>query len=614
MNKGAWLAVGLAGVLVFNAVYAFTVPEALHALTPAMPLGYMEAESPSTPAGTTFTSITEATGIHHTRHEWTGGDLPYPAVITGGLAAGDVDGNGFTDLYFPPGGPGLGAHLYLNQGNWTFTDATHPSGLSHRGWGAGAVFGDYDNDGDEDLYVLIDHLGVLYENDGTGVFKDVTQQAGLSLEEDCRGTLCQPSSAAWVDHDRDGDLDLFIVNNLDWRDPELHTSGQDYSSLIHFARPLRSMLYENQGNGTFDDITRPARAWDTGKGLGVTPVDMDRDGWPDLLTANDVTRNAYFYNRGDCRFRDLARKVDLDEKKTSMGIQADDLTGDGRPDVIISNFRGQSLSLLLHQGDGTFSYATQERGLGASWRGTGWGVQAFDYDLDGWLDVTMAVGRAVPLDPHERDVDNVLFPELKQNAEDQLYRNLGDGFFAEATATAGAFSDLNNTRGLLAVDLDRDGDLDIVRVNVQGQPAEVLENRLDNDHGYLSLDLVGTLSNRDGYGARLTAETPTGHTIERQWVSAAGYQTGLPDRWIIGLGEAQEAQVTIHWPSGIVQDLGIVEAGEHTIEEPVKADPPVQPCSTKSLWSGVKSLIKALVPSGQTTTSSSTTVALPNPK
>jgi hypothetical protein len=569
VTETRWLLLAAVGFLVVNAAYAFALPTALEEFRPDKPHGIRAGESPTTEAGTTFVDVTEETGIEHTRHRWTSGDLPYPAVVTGGVAAGDANGDGWMDLYFPPGGPTSPAHLYVNQGNWTFRDATDEAGLNTTGWGAGAVFGDADGDGDPDLYALVNGSGILYENRGNLTFRNATDEAGLGLEGYCGEQPCQPSSATWADHDRDGDLDLYVVNNLDWRDPNLHTSGDDYGSLITFATAQRAVLFENQGNATFEEVTVDARVGDPeGKGLGVTVADHDGDGDPDLYTANDDTPNGLLLNQGDGTYQDVASAVGVDERRSSMGIVARDLDGDGDPDLAVSNFRGEGLSYHRQRSDGTYAYETRDRGLGASFRGTGWGVQAFDYDLDGDLDLGMAVGRAVPLAPHENDLTNIVFPELKRNAEDQLYRNLDDGWYAEATPTAGAFGDLDNTRALLSVDLDNDGDPDVVRVNVQGDNVDVLRNDLDGGHGWLRLDLEGRSSPTDGYGATVEVALPGDRTLTRRLVSASGYQTGQPSRLTVGLGDAQEARVTVHWPSGVTQDLGRLEAGAHTIVEP----------------------------------------------
>lgn len=565
------LVVGLMALMA-NAAYAGSVPNLLDAFgVPVMPHGYRETTSPEGEAYATFTPMADPAGIQHTRYAWTDGDLPYVAVIGGGVAAGDIDGDGRPDLYFPPGGPDHAAHLYRNLGDWRFQDITHDAGLVETGFGTGASFGDFDNDGDRDLFTFIDDRGVLYENDGNGTFTDITEEAGLTLEGACGTRACQASSVAWFDHDLDGDLDLFIVNNLDWRDPRLHTSGQDYASLIYFAREQVSLLYENQGpddDGVwrFVDVTDQTELDnDGGKGLGVAIADIDDDGRPDVATANDITKNALYLNRGAGHYENVAVRTGASEVKTSMGIVADDMDGDLRPDLVITNFRGDRMSLLMQDDDGTFDLSTEERGLGATWRGTGWGVASFDYDLDGWLDIAHGVGRAVPLKPHE--LHNIVFSELLPDREDQLFRNLGDGKFAEVTYSAGAYPGNTTTRAVLPVDLDGDGDQDLVRVNVQGQNVEILRNDRVGDHHGLQLDLVGTESNRDAYGAKVFVTTPDGRVQLRQLSSSAGYQTGLDHTLVIGLGAHTTADVEIRWPSGLVETYPAVETGRHTFVE-----------------------------------------------
>jgi hypothetical protein len=528
----------------------------LDALVPSMPYGYREEVSPTTDAGATFVEVAAQAGIDFHRFVWSSGDLPYAAVIGGGLAAADLDHDGWTDLYFSPGGPGLSAKLYRNLGNWKFQDVTSESGLGVDGFGAGAVFGDYDNDGNADLYVIVDGNGHLYHNEGGLRFTDVSRAAGVSLEGMCGERPCQGSSVAWLDYDGDSKLDLYVVNNLDWHAPDLHTSGQDYASLIYFAQRQFSVLFHNNGDGTFSDVTDQAGVENTGKGLGAAIADVDGDGWPDIATANDITEDALYLNNHDGTFRNEARQRGTNEVKTTMGIQFADVNEDGLPDEVNTNFRGQKLSLLMQGRDGRFTYDTDSHGLGASWRGTGWGVQAFDYDLDGWLDIAHAVGRAVPLAPHLHDLNNIVFKDLIDDSQDELYRNLGHGMFAEATYRAGDFPGNSTTRALLAVDLDNDGDEDLVRVNLQGEPAEVLRNDRANDNGWLQLDLVGTRSNRDAFGAKVLVTLPDGRVLHRELTSAAGYQTGLGHILTIGLGRNAEGRVQVTWPSGVVEDSG----------------------------------------------------------
>ncbi len=562
------VAVLLAAALA-NGAYATVLPDLLASFNPAMPHGFQETPSPAVEARTTFVDRTADTGIDVRRHPWLKGeDLPYPAVIGGGVAAADVDGDGWVDLYFPPGGSNLSAKLYRNLGNWSFEEIAGPAGLAVTGMGTGAAFADMDNDGDPDLYVALDGGGRLYRN-AAGVFEDVTEASGTGLEGAC-GRPCQPSSVTWFDYDRDGDLDLYVVNNLDWRAPGLHTSGQDYASLIYFAARQDSILLRNDGTDPatgrphFSDQTSAAGVPNTGKGLGAVAADMDRDGWNDLATANDITENALYYNTGGT-FVNLARKLGANEVKTAMGIAAGDLDGDGYPELVVSNFRGHKLSLLL-QSDGQFAYATDTHGLGASWRGTGWGVALTDIDLDGWLDIAHAVGRPVPLAPHHNDLENLVFPNLREDAEDHLFRNTGNGRFGDATATAGDFGGASNTRAILAVDLDNDGDEDFVRVNVNGQPAEILENQLLGGTS-LQLELIGSTSNRDGVGAVVTVQLPDGRELVRQRMAAAGYQTGLSPILTIGLDGHKSAEVVIEWPSGIVQPIGQIGAGKHVVVE-----------------------------------------------
>lgn len=561
----------VAAMLLINVAWAANVPTLLNELTPsAMPFGLRESGSPTGEAGATFVDVTESAGVTFRRYEWRDGDLPYAAVVGGGLAVGDVDRDGFADLYFTPGGPGRPGALYVNNGDFTFRDAAADAGLALDGFGTGASFGDYDNDGDSDLFVFVDTRGHLFRNDGGIRFTDVSLAAGLTLEGKCGDNPCQASSVAWTDYDLDHDLDLYVVNNLDHRAEGLHTSGQDYASLIYFAPEQLSLLFRNDGS-VFTDVTAEAGVENTGKGLGIVATDVDRDGKPDLATANDITPNALYRNLGDGAFRNVARASGANEVKTSMGIVSGDLDGDLRPDLVVSNFRGHQLSLLVQEEPLKFRHLTDERGLGASWRGTGWGVALLDFDLDGWLDVAHAVGRAVPLDPHRNDLNNLVFQELVEDSEDQLFRNLGAGTFAEVTYSAGAFPGNSTTRALAAVDLDNDGDEDVVRVNVQGEPMEVLRNERAGANRWLQLDLRGTTSNRDAIGAVVEATLPDGRVLVRELQSASGYQTGASRVLTIGLGDAGSASVLVRWPGGDAEDFGALAAGErHAL---VQGDP-----------------------------------------
>ncbi|MHB8633399.1 MAG: CRTAC1 family protein [Thermoplasmatota archaeon] len=549
-----------------NAIAALGLPTFMAHFDPVAPMGYQGRASPSGGIGARFEDVTAATGIDVRRQAW--GDAPsYPQVITGGIAAADVDGNGFVDLYFPPGGPGNPGKLYLNEGNWTFREAAGPAGLALSGWGAGAAFGDYDNDGRPDLAVLVDDALHLLHNDGGSPprFTDVTTAAGVSLSGLC-GNPCMPSSVTWLDASHSGHLDLFLVNNLDWHDPSLHTSGADYGSFVQFGHAQRTVLFHNLRNGTFRDVTVDSGAWDAAKGLGVTTADMEGRGWTDILTANDHTPDAFLKNVGNGSFRNVASLAGVDEVTSSMGIQAADVNGDGRPDLVVTNFRGEEMSLFVQNADGTFTKQTDSRGLAATGAVTGWGLAVEDFDLDGWPDIAMAVGRAAPLAPHANDLDYALAPKLLNDTQDLLFANVGAGQFVDATA-AGRFGDANITRALLAVDLDNSGALDVVRVNTDGAPAQVLRNRVAGHPGWLELRLQGSRSNRDGFGAVVTATTPDGRSQVREMAAAAGYETGLDGRLTFGLGAASSARVSVHWPDGTNQDVGSLPTGLHLVVE-----------------------------------------------
>ncbi len=502
----------------------------------------------------------------------------WPAETTGGgVGLLDYDGDGDLDLFFAQGGPlistggackrtpsgsrsasGTGSGprctssdvLLRNLGGGRFEDASDSAGLAYRGYGQGVAVADYDGDGDPDVYVTRYGGNTLWRNDG-GRFTDVTDEAGVRCGSWSLG-------AAFADYDGDGDLDLFVANYFAFdparapfhRNPR--TGAPDYGMPSNHPG-LPDVLYRNDGDGRFTDVTARAGVAGRGRGMGVLASDFNGDGRIDFLVANDAECNALWINRGDGTFEDGAEATGIavngeGSPEANMGIAHGDADGDGRLDVVITHFFGERTTLWRSCGDpaGVASYrdATAEAGLLADTRNlTGWGTVFADFDLDGRLDLMATNG-------HIRREPSQVYPYENPPI---LFHNRGRGRFANAGAAAGPyFRALRIGRGLACGDLDGDGDLDLVVVH-HDAPSVVLWNETRRRGNWLAVRLRGRAPNRDAVGALLTLQA--GPRIQVRTVDGGGSYLSASERRVhFGLGETTRVdRLEVRWPSGRVE-------------------------------------------------------------
>ena len=520
-----------------------------------------------------FTDITERSGVHfenvasHTSRKY------LLETMGSGVALFDYDNDGRLDLFLVNGapladptpagtvpqkeGPKSWNRLYHSKSDGTFEDVTEKAGLQGAGYGMGVAAGDYDNDGFEDLYVTAYGGNKLYHNNGNGTFSDVTDQAAV-------GGSGWSTSAAWLDLDNDGRLDLVVLRYLQWDFSDVfcgsHTpDGRAYCHPDTFA-PIRPLVYHNDGNGHFSETAERFGLAKPGKGLGIAMADYDRDGHTDLFVANDSMLEFLYRGKGNGGFEEvgLLSQVAADEDGQTfagMGTDFADYDNDGYPDIVVDDLANQKYALYKNNRDGTFTYATQHSGLAQSTLlHSGWGLRFFDYDNDGWKDLLIAQG-------HDLDTIEKTNPQLHYREPMLLLHNVG-GRFEDVSAKSGSvFQQAWVGRGLAIGDLDNDGRLDAV-VTTNGGPAYILRNETRTENHWLTLDLVGHKSNRDGIGAviRLVGSG------QAQWATvttASSYLSSSDKRVHFGLGpDAVAKQVEISWPSGTVQILKDVKADQ----------------------------------------------------
>ena len=519
-----------------------------------------------------FADMTESSGVDF-RNASSGTSQKYLLEsMVGGVAAFDYNADGLLDLYFvngaaiadpmPPGAmpgksdPMFWNRLYRNEGGWRFTDTTAAAGVRGRHYGQGVAAGDYDNDGWPDLFLASFGGNVLYRNLGDGTFEDVTDEAGV-------GGGGWSAGAGFLDYDRDGHLDLFVSRYVEWSFSENPWCGErkpghrSYCHPKHFA-PIAHLVYRNDGDGTFSDVSGPSGFADApGKGLGIAFNDYDGDGWPDVLVANDSFPQQLFRNLEGRGFEEVALLSGLayDENGrvfAGMGADFADYNDDGRPDVFINALAHQRYALFRNEGE-LFDYVSGPTGVsGITSLHSGWGAKLFDYDNDGRRDIFVAQG-------HVMDNIELTQPDVKYREPMVMMRNAGNGF-EDASATSGqAFLVPRAARGAAVADLDNDGFLDIA-VNCRDEPAVLLRNE-GNGANWLAVDLIGSKSNRDGIGAQVRVVAGPG-AGQRAFASAAGsYLSSNDRRPHFGLGSSSEATlVEVRWPSGQVQTAGPVAA------------------------------------------------------
>jgi len=505
-----------------------------------------------------------------------------PESMTGGVAMLDYDGDGWLDLFFVNGAaledpmpegrlpdktdPRYWNRLYHNNRDGTFTDVTEKAGVRGHSYGMGVAVGDYDNDGRPDIYVTNFARNILYHNNGDGTFTDVTEKAGVAGGG-------WSTSACWVDYDRDGRLDLIVARYLDWDFSKniwcgAHKAG--YRAYCHpdQFRPISHILYRNNGDGTFTDVSQPSRiGMSPGKGLGIAINDFDLDGWPDILIANDSFPQQLFRNNHDGTFTEVALKLGVayDEDGNTfagMGLDFADYDNDGLPDVFIDALGNQKYA-LFHNTKGSFEYVTSPAGVGGiTLQHSGWGTKFFDYDNDGWKDLFVGQG-------HVMDNIELTQPNLKHLEPCLLMRNVR-GKFQDVTRESGeTLLVARAARGVAFGDLDNDGFVDLA-INCNNQPAVILRNQGGNGNHWLLINTIGVVSNRDGIGARIRVVGASGLEQYAMVSTASSYLSANDKRAHFGLGRDKAAQlVEIQWPSGRIQKVENVRADQIlTLREP----------------------------------------------
>ena len=552
-----------------------STPNAIGGTTGAKTAGVTEAK---------FTDVTAALGVNfrnlasHTSKKY------LIETMGGGAALFDYDNDGLLDLFLVNGAPltdptpkgtipqktgqQFWNRLYHQKRDGTFEDVTEKAGLEGSGYGMGVAVGDYDNDGNADLFVTAYGGNRLYHNNGDGTFTDVTERAGV-------GGGGWSTSAAWVDLDNDGLLDLIVLRYMEWDFGDIwcgpHQPGfRSYCDPKLFP-PATPLVYHNDGDGHFTEISKRIGLSKPGKGLGIAFADYDRDGHLDICVANDSMFQFFYHNKGDGTFEEvgLMAGVSVDSEGgtyAGMGVDFADYDNDGLPDLLITDLGNQAYALYKNNGDGTFTYTTFASGLADITRPhSGWGVRFMDVDNDGWKDLLIAQG-------HDMDNVELTTPNLRYREPPILIRNT-EGKFADISRSGGSvFNEPWVGRGMALGDIDNDGRLDAVITTNDGA-VHILRNETITRNHWLILKLVGHRSNRDAIGAEVKLTTSKG--IQFQTVTTAGSYLSSSDKRVhFGLGaEGVAEKVEIRWPSGTVQALEAVSADQILkVDEPLRGE------------------------------------------
>ncbi len=535
-----------------------------------------------TPLGLSFVDVVKEAGLAVKTIYGGEGKNKYLLETTGcGLAFYDYDQDGWLDVFLVngwrlegfPAGQEPRCHLFKNNRDGTFTDVTKGSGLEHRtGWGQACCVGDYDNDGYDDLFVTYYGQNALYRNHGDGTFTDVTKEAGLIQPGE---KIRWNTGCTFVDYDKDGNLDLFVANYVDFdlkTAPPPEAGPCTYKGMLVACGPPglrggKNILYHNNGKGTFTDVSEKAGIWNTPGtyGLSVAASDLDNDGWPDIYVANDSSTATLYQNQKDGTFKDIAIESGAalspeGKPQAGMGVSIGDYNRDGNLDVVKTNFAGDTDSLYTNLGDATFEDRTYPSGLGVNTRLLGWGVGFFDMDNDGWLDILMSNGHVYP----EVDKSNA---DLKYAEHKYLYRNLQNGRFEDVTDKGGP-GILENApaRGCAFGDYDNDGDLDVA-VNCVNAIPQLLRCDSTLNWNWIKIKLQGVKSNRTGIGTRVIVTAKTKPGAEKALAqmdelrSGGSYFSQNDLRMHFGLEQATKVDnVEIRWLSGqvdVLKDLDV---------------------------------------------------------
>jgi enediyne biosynthesis protein E4 len=536
-----------------------------------------------------FADVTSSLGI---QFEYVSSHTPRKYLIEtmgSGVALFDYDNDGRLDIFLVNGaplddptpkgttpqktGPKYWNRLYHQKVDGTFEDVTERAGLQGTGYGMGAAVGDYDNDGNEDLFVTAYGGNKLYHNNGDKTFTDVTAKAGV-------GGTGWSTSAAWVDLDGDGFLDLVVLRYLKWNFEDVwcgdHQEGWRAYCHPDLFNPVSPLVYHNNGDGTFTEVAEKIGMAKPGKGLGIAIGDYDHDGHMDLFIANDSMVQFLYHNKGDGSFDEVGllseAAVDMDGRTyAGMGVDFADYNNDGWPDLVVTDLANQRYALYQNNGDGSFTYASATAGLNRmTMTHSGWGVRFFDFDNDGWKDLLIAQG-------HDLDTIELNFPNLHYREPMLLARNVGKGFVDVSSVSGSVFQRAWVARGLAVGDIDNDGRLDAV-VTTNDGPPHVLKNETSTQNHWLLLNLVGHKSNRDAIGAQVKLISAAGQQFATV-STASSYLSSSDKRVHFGLGgDSTVQEIEIRWPSAIVQSLKNVRADQILkIDEPAQTESPKTP-------------------------------------
>jgi len=546
------------------------------AFTQSPPSKTREAQAVK-PAAIHFEDIASQAGLN-TLNVY-GGDEHKEFIIetTGnGAIIFDYDGDGWPDIFLPNGSSVAGfpkgqapiSHLYHNNRDGTFSDVTLRAGLARSGWAQGGCAGDYNNDGFPDLLVTYWGQNILYHNNGDGTFTDVTEKAGLKTSRDEWSTGC-----SFVDYDRDGHADLFVVRYLDFSYDSVPRPGQGqwcrWKGLDVMCGPRglktsANALYHNNGDGTFTDVSQKSHIADASGCYGFTSLtgDFDLDGWPDIYVACDSTANLLYHNNRDGTFTDIGKKAGVAYNEdggmqAGMGLSAGDYTHHGLEGIVKTNFSDDAPTLYLNRGDNSFDDVTYTAGLGKIRSWLGWGVQFYDFDNSGWPGILIANGHVYPEVDGKRLGTSYRQPRV-------LYYNLRNGTFSNITSEAGAdLSASHSGRGMALGDLFNDGHEEALVNNMNEKPSLYYNSQPVGN--FISLQLVGVKSNHGALGARVTLEQ-NGSKYVQEVRSGGGFISQSDLRLHFGLGKAARAEkILIRWPSGLVETLANVPANHYYV-------------------------------------------------
>jgi len=528
---------------------------------------------PAQPVQPKFTEITAALGVRfqyrasHTSRKY------LIETMGSGVALFDYDNDGRLDIFAVNGallndptprgstpqktGPEYWNRLFHQKPDGTFEDVTEKAGLQGVGYGMGVAVGDYDNDGYEDLYVTAYGGNRLYHNSGNGTFTDVTEQAGV-------GGAGWSTGTAWVDLDNDGLLDLVVLRYMQWDFEDIWCGERKEGSRAYCTpdvfRPISPLVYHNDGNGHFTEVSQKIGISQAGKGLGIAIADYDQDGHIDVFVANDSVPEFLYHNRGKGIFEEVALPsgVAVDGEGRSfagMGVDFTDYRNDGLPSLLITDLATQVYAVYQNNGDGSFTYESYPSGIGRmTMTHSGWGVRFFDYDNDGWKDLLIAQG-------HDLDTIQLTFPNIRYREPMLLARNTGKGFVDVSGDAGPVFQEPWVGRGLAIGDIDNDGRMDAV-VTTNDGPLHILHNDTTSPNRWLTLKLVGHKSNRDAIGALVKIVTTQGIQFATV-TTASSYLSSSDKRVHFGMGLDTAAKtIEIHWPSGIRQVLENVRADQ----------------------------------------------------